>query len=77
MTKCDSAPQPSPRLPEGGGGGVWFTADLKKPINFSIRTVCDRAAVAEEPRCGLGRLDIVDACCDDAACEDDLIGLVV
>lgn len=43
--------------------------DLKKLINFSIRTVCERAAVGEEPRCALCQSDIVDGCCDDGACE--------
>lgn len=47
---------PLPHLPhaslgEGESSGrIWFTADLKKPINFSIRTVCDRAVVEEEPQ---------------------------
>lgn len=43
--------------------------DLKKLINFSIRTACERAAVGEEPRCALCKFDIVDGCCDDGACE--------
>lgn len=70
---------PSPASPTslGGGGGLAeITDDLKKLINFSIRSVCDRAAVGEEPRCALCKFDIVDGCCDGGACEGDLIGFV-
>lgn len=63
----------SPTSPGGraGGGLAEITDDLKKLINFSIRSVCDRAAVGEEPRCALCKFDIVDGCC-----EGDLIGFV-
>lgn len=74
-----------PRLPLSPGdressGGVCLaeiTDDLRKLINFSIRTVCDRAVVGEAPRRAGCKLDIVDGCYDDATCEDDLIGFVL